>query len=202
MHRPSGTFARILHANFPSRRREPRCHIRKRRPDPQRGVPQQCGRPGSRFQLQERTSCLAGCPAPTRAGPGRHRGDLSDRRLVSELSAEDSRGKVLTAENGFAAWLARATDYVHDNFTAALSLEEVAKVAGVRSGHLSRVFRERMGCTVGEYVRRLRFEFACQQILMTERPLCEIACEAGFADQSHFNRIFRDPNGDDAVHVQ
>jgi AraC family transcriptional regulator len=70
-------------------------------------------------------------------------------------------------------------------------LEEVAQVAGVHSAHLSRVFRQKMGCTVGEYLRRLRFEFACQQILSNKRPLCEIAQDAGFADQSHFNRIFR-----------
>ena len=111
--------------------------------------------------------------------------------LISEMLVEGSRGKVLSEEKGIAAWLARATDFVHDNFRTTLSLEEVAQVAGVHSAHLSRVFRQKMGCTVGEYLRRLRFEFACQQILSTERPLCEIAHDAGFADQSHFNRIFR-----------
>jgi len=111
--------------------------------------------------------------------------------LISEMLAEGSRGKVLAAEKGNAAWLTRATDFVHDNFTITLSLEEVAEIAGVHSAHLSRVFRQKMGCTVGEYLRRLRFEFACQQILSTETRLCEVAHEAGFADQSHFNRIFR-----------
>jgi AraC family transcriptional regulator len=115
--------------------------------------------------------------------------------LISEMLAERSRGKVLSEEKGFAVWLARATDFVHDNFTCTLSLEEVAQTAGVHSAHLSRVFRQKMGCTVGEYVRRLRFEFACQQILSTERRLCEVAHEAGFADQSHFNRIFRTQMG-------
>ncbi len=111
--------------------------------------------------------------------------------LISEMLAEGSRGKVLNEEKGIARWLGRATDFVHDNFRTTISLEEVAQVAGVHSAHLSRVFRQKMGCTVGEYLRRLRFEFACQQILSTERPLCEIAHDAGFADQSHFNRIFR-----------
>jgi AraC family transcriptional regulator len=111
--------------------------------------------------------------------------------LISEMLAEGSRGKVLTEEKGTAVWLARATDFVHDNFRTTLSLEEVAQVAGVHSAHLSRVFRQKMSCTVGEYLRRLRFEFACQQMLSTEIPLCEIAYDAGFADQSHFNRIFR-----------
>jgi AraC family transcriptional regulator len=111
--------------------------------------------------------------------------------LISEMLAEGARGKVLTEEKGNAVWLVRATDFVHDNFKTTLSLEEIAQVAGVHSAHLSRVFRQKMGCTVGEYLRRLRFEFACQQILSTEMTLCDVAYDAGFADQSHFNRIFR-----------
>ena len=121
--------------------------------------------------------------------------DLAIDGLISEMLAEGSRAKVLSADKRSSAWLARATDFLHDNFTNALSLDEVADTAGVHSAHLSRVFRQKMGCTVGEYVRRLRFEFACQQILSTERRLCEVALDAGFADQSHFNRIFRSRMG-------
>jgi AraC family transcriptional regulator len=111
--------------------------------------------------------------------------------LISEMLAEGSRARVLREEKRSAAWLGMATAFVHDNFTTTFSLEDVAEIAGVHPAHLSRVFRQRMGCTVGEYVRRLRFEFACRQVLSTKRPLCEVAHEAGFADQSHLNRTFR-----------
>jgi AraC family transcriptional regulator len=111
--------------------------------------------------------------------------------IIGEMLYEETRGRVLLEEKATAKWLTRATDFVHDNFRSSMTLEEIAKVAGVHSAHLSRVFRQKMGCTVGEYVRRLRFEFASQQLLATERPLCEVAYEAGFADQSHFNRLFR-----------
>lgn len=111
--------------------------------------------------------------------------------IIAEMLTEGSRGKVLSEQRGASVWLSRATDFIHENFTCTLNLEEIARVADVHPAHLSRVFRQRMGCTVGEYVRRLRFEYACQQILSTERSLCEVASEAGFADQSHFNRIFR-----------
>ena len=120
---------------------------------------------------------------------------LAIEGLISEMVAEGARGKILKEEKRSAAWLSRATEFLHDNFTCTLSLDEVARTAGVHSAHLSRVFRQKMGCTVGEYVRRLRFEFACQQILSSERPLCDVACDAGFADQSHFNRIFRNEMG-------
>ena len=111
--------------------------------------------------------------------------------IIEEMLTEGSRARALAGEKATARWLKRATDFVHDNFTTPLSLEEIAGAAGVHSAHLSRVFRQRMGCTVGEYVRRLRLEFASQQLLRTAMPLCEVAHEAGFSDQSHFNRLFR-----------
>ncbi len=115
--------------------------------------------------------------------------------IIGEMLCEGSRGRVLLEEKATAKWLRRATDFVHDNFQSTVTLGEIANVAGVHSAHLSRVFRQKMGCTVGEYVRRLRFEFASQQLLSTERPLCEVANEAGFADQSHFHRLFRSKMG-------
>jgi AraC family transcriptional regulator len=115
--------------------------------------------------------------------------------LISEMLAEGSRGKILGEEKRSAAWLARAIDFLHDNFARTPSLEDVAQAAGVHPAHLSRVFRQKLGCTVGDYLRRLRFEFACQQILSTDRKLCDVAYAAGFADQSHFNRIFRTQMG-------
>ncbi|HKP69471.1 MAG TPA: AraC family transcriptional regulator [Pyrinomonadaceae bacterium] len=111
--------------------------------------------------------------------------------IIDEMLIEGSRGRVLTEERRDARWLVKATEYVHDNFSEAFTLDEIAQVAGVHSAHLSRVFRQKMGCTVGEYVRRLRFEFASNQLLSTERPLSEVAHDAGFSDQSHFHRLFR-----------
>jgi len=58
-------------------------------------------------------------------------------------------------------------------------LEDVAKIAGVHEVHLSREFRKTFGCTIGEYVRRLRVEFAAQQISLIDTPLGEIALAAG-----------------------
>ena len=111
--------------------------------------------------------------------------------IIDEMLVEGSRARALGTESRDARWLTKAADFLHSNFSAALSLDEIAQVAGVHSAHLSRVFRQKMGCTVGEYVRRLRFEFASQQLLSTDRPLCDVAYDAGFSDQSHFQRLFR-----------
>jgi AraC family transcriptional regulator len=45
--------------------------------------------------------------------------------------------------------------------------------------------------SVGEYLRRLRLDWAASQLAATETPLALLAAEAGFADQSHFTRAFK-----------
>jgi AraC family transcriptional regulator len=115
---------------------------------------------------------------------------LAIEGLILEMLAEASRSKI-SSEKFIPQWLKEAKDFLHDNFAESVALETVARIADVHPAHLSRVFRAKFGCTVGEYVRRLRVQYACRQILTTETPLSEIASNAGFSDQSHFNRIFK-----------
>jgi len=111
--------------------------------------------------------------------------------LILEMLAEASRAGTHGGEKDSPKWLEVAKDFLHDNFAESFTLTQVAKIAGVHPAHLSRVFRQRVHSTVGEYVRRLRVESACRQILNTDRPLSQIAAHAGFADQSHFNKVFK-----------
>jgi AraC-like DNA-binding protein len=43
----------------------------------------------------------------------------------------------------------------------------------------------------GEYQQRLQVRAACELLRDPEWPLAAIAAECGFADQSHFTRVFR-----------
>lgn len=117
---------------------------------------------------------------------------LAIEGLVLELLAEASRSRISTDEKSIPRWLSQAKDFLHDNFAESFVLEDVVKVAGVHPVHLSRVFREKFGCTIGEYVRRLRVEFAVRKICSTDAYLTEIAVAAGFADLSHFSRTFKE----------
>ena len=88
-------------------------------------------------------------------------------------------------------WLERARERIDDEFTGSLSLEALARTAGVHRVHLARAFRAHFGCTVGRYIRQRRLEFACRELIAAPAPLSEIALSAGFADQSHFTNTFR-----------
>jgi AraC family transcriptional regulator len=89
-------------------------------------------------------------------------------------------------------WLSDVEVRLREQFREkAPSLEELARAAGVHPVHLARSFRARTGSTVGEFVRRLRINWAMAQLLATDMPLAELSVEAGFSDQSHFTRLFR-----------
>lgn len=116
---------------------------------------------------------------------------LSIEGLVLELLAQASREKTDTCDKSIPHWLEQARDFIRDNFKDSFEFEDLVKIAGVHPVYLSRAFRKAFGCSVGEYVRRLRVEFAAQQIRTTAEPLGEIGHTAGFADHSHFNRTFK-----------
>jgi len=120
---------------------------------------------------------------------------LAIEALALELAVEVSRRKETLSERRQPPWLKQAKDLLHDRFTESLSLQHIAQSVGVHPVHLARVFREHQRCTVGEYLRRLRIEFACEQMIHSDSGLLEIALAAGFSDQSQFSHAFKRATG-------
>jgi AraC-like DNA-binding protein len=116
---------------------------------------------------------------------------LAVEGLTLELLAECSRSRVELPHSHPPRWLDRVCELLRDRFSENLSLSEIAGEVGISSDHLTRSFRQCHGCTVGDYVRRLRVEFACRRLAAAELPLVEIALDAGFTDQSHFTKTFK-----------
>jgi AraC family transcriptional regulator len=114
--------------------------------------------------------------------------------LGVEIMAEISRS-AKGEERKPPVWLERTREFLHENFAESLSLSEVAEIAEVHPVHLVRVFRTFYRCTIGEYVRRLRVEFASRELSKSDLPLATIASSAGFSDQSHLSRTFRQHTG-------
>lgn len=92
-------------------------------------------------------------------------------------------------------WLNQVRDSLNDRFVNPPSLSVLAAEVGVHPAHLARTFHRRFGCTTGEYIRRLRVAVAVRKLAATRAALAEVAAEAGFADQSHFGRVFKNQTG-------
>ncbi len=92
-------------------------------------------------------------------------------------------------------WLARVRDRLHDGFADNVGLSELAALAGVHPGHLTRMFRRHFGRSIGAYQRDVRLDWTARQLSACDDPLAAIAAAADFSDQSHFTRAFRQAFG-------
>jgi AraC family transcriptional regulator len=120
--------------------------------------------------------------------------DMIIESLATEVIVFASRfaSKSYGGRNG---WPERARRLIEEEFASPLSLAGIASAVGVHPVHLARQFRASQGCTVGEYIRRVRVGFARRELLMTDKPIAEIAHSAGFFDQSQLTKTFKRVTG-------
>lgn len=82
-------------------------------------------------------------------------------------------------------------EYIALHYYKDISLGECAKAVGFNSTYLSRYFRQSMGITFQEYIKRLRIDRA-KWLLMTEKiSITEICAQSGFRDVKTFNKLFK-----------
>lgn len=93
------------------------------------------------------------------------------------------------------AWAGIVRELLCDSWDKELSLNEIAKIAGVHPVTISKHFSRYFACNLGEYRRRLKLEKALALMASTNIPLTEIAYACGFFDQSHFIRTFKSSTG-------
>jgi AraC family transcriptional regulator len=89
-------------------------------------------------------------------------------------------------------WLTRIEELLRVDFVHPPSMRSLALEAGVHPVHLARVFRRHHGCTAASHVRKLRVAWAQEQLLRPGATAADVALAAGFADQSHLARAFRE----------
>lgn len=127
-------------------------------------------------------------------------------RLYREFLARDeaSAGSVQALVYELCAHIAQHADDVHEplwvrevertmneRFAEPLAIETLAAHAGVHPAHLCRAFRRFHGHTIVDALLRLRVQHVARRLADSAEPLSVIACDAGFADQSHMTRVFK-----------
>jgi AraC-type DNA-binding domain-containing proteins len=108
-------------------------------------------------------------------------------RLLSAQSAEAE-----TRADALQKWrLKRVTAYIDERISEALSLSELARVAGLSRMYFAARFRAATGLRPHEYVLRRRIERAKELLAQTEDALAIIAMDVGFQTQAHFTTVFK-----------
>ena len=103
---------------------------------------------------------------------------------VVSLPPHASRG-------GLAPWqLRRAKEMLVSRLDEPISLAELARACKLSPGHFARAFRQMTGQPPHRWLIEQRIEKAKQLLVDSTLSLAQIAQTCGFADQSHFTRVF------------
>ncbi len=95
------------------------------------------------------------------------------------------------ARRGLAPWqLKRACERLESDLRGKFSLKEIAADFDLSVSHFSRAFRASTGLPPHQWLLRQRVNTAKQLMRVRDLSLSEIAISAGFANQSHFTRVF------------
>jgi AraC family transcriptional regulator len=109
--------------------------------------------------------------------------------LTMELACEMQRTEV--KENASPRWLLQLRERIEEEFASLPPIQMLAREFGIHPGHMSRAFRRRFGCTIGEYARRRKIEYCCEHLCRDTTDLCDLAMRAGFSSQAHMTRVFK-----------
>jgi len=92
-------------------------------------------------------------------------------------------------------WLLEARDVIDATYLQQITISGVADRVQVHPVHLATTFRHKYGQGIVEYIRGRRIDFASRQLSDSDAALAAIAQAAGFCDQSHFSRTFKQVTG-------
>ena len=121
---------------------------------------------------------------------------------IDTLIVDLARG-LMAGERGVAPSPSRRVDvaavecarqFLDAERTRVVHSSELESITGLTRYDLCRQFRSMLGTSPHRYLLMRRLEFARDRI-HSGQPLAEVACEAGFADQAHFTRMFRSAFG-------
>lgn len=88
-------------------------------------------------------------------------------------------------------WLQHIAERLEDECAKQLFVQDLAKEVGVHPVYLARIFRRFYACSIKDFLQKSRVRQAIHHLASTEEALAHIAFDAGFADQSHLNRLFK-----------
>jgi AraC-like DNA-binding protein len=89
------------------------------------------------------------------------------------------------------ARLNRVVEYIAANLHDGLSLSVLASVGGMNLYYFARLFKQSMGVSPHRYVLTRRIRRAEQFLRKSNMTVLEVSLSTGFADQSHFTKVFR-----------
>lgn len=110
-------------------------------------------------------------------------------RILLTLAGRDA-GEAVRATH-----LSRILDYISRHICETVTVDEIADGVNLSKFYLCRMFREKTGMTLMEYILERRLSMAKERLSESDGTILEIAADCGFSGGSYFCRVFREREG-------
>ncbi len=91
--------------------------------------------------------------------------------------------------------VSRILEYISDNFTSGIALDDLVKEVNVSRAHICHLVKQHTGKTISQHIRAMRLQEATRLLKSTSLPYSDIAYRLGFTDQSYFIKQFKEAMG-------
>lgn len=95
----------------------------------------------------------------------------------------------------YSAAVERTLDAIRTRYAEPLRVEDLAAIAHYSPSHLSTLFRQETGTTIGDALLRARLDAAMELLRSTTEPVSSVAQRVGYADMQYFSRVFKRSTG-------
>ena len=91
--------------------------------------------------------------------------------------------------------ITKAVAFIQENLNQELSIRLIAQEINASKSVLYKKFRDRFGCTIGDYINKKRVEHSVQLLTTTSLSMEEISQQCGFSSASYFTKMFKQYKG-------
>ncbi|PLS05328.1 AraC family transcriptional regulator [Neobacillus cucumis] len=82
-------------------------------------------------------------------------------------------------------------EYISKHYHQPITLDDLAKMAGLSKSHYSRLFKKNVGYSPIEYLTHLRIDRAKELLAHSDIRIKEVSQNVGYDDELYFSRIFK-----------
>ena len=106
--------------------------------------------------------------------------------LISELTIKNFE---ISSSNDDV--LKMAVLYINQYYTKDFRLDALARLCDISKSYLCKLFKQKYGKGITEYITELRLHKACVLLEKTDHTAVSIANDTGYVDCGYFNRLFK-----------
>lgn len=88
-----------------------------------------------------------------------------------------------------------ALAYIEQNYQGDITVEDIARNAGLNRSYFGKVFRDAMGVSPQQFLIGFRIEKACELLKLSNLSVGEVGRAVGYPNQLHFSRAFKNARG-------